>query len=446
MEQPAHWLHIREDDMSFPSASLAYFIVDNLWKRNRIFCSSDYDESLKFLSQYLPFQIHEYRTSEPNKGWVIPPKWDLVKGVICKDGETIFEADNPLKIIALSKSFRGTISRNDLRDHLFYDHRDPDRIPYHFRQMYRPWERDWGFCVTKNFYDSLAPGIYEVEIETKESEGYLRVAEYIKQGDNPEGFAIVAHLDHPGMANDDLSGVAAGVEAFHQLANSKTKFTYRLVLVQELIGSVFYLDTAKKTPAPILESCFVEMVGSNTPLSLQSSHQGKSLLESIVEQKIQKQALPYSKGPFRTVVCNDECVWESHGIPMCTLTRYPYPEYHSDADSMAIISEESLSTAANLIYETIRELDTNILIKRHFDGVFALANPKYNLYIDPGQPAFRDLGLIPNAAKLRSIMDEMPLLPTYSFLTSLADRFQLPIETVNTYLKLWEDKGLISLI
>lgn len=417
---------------------IAYDILEKLWRLNRIFCSTDYDTSLSYLQTILPFKIHEYRSSTPLKGWVIPPKWDLVHASIKQNGNTLFLVDHPLKIIGLSLPFHGVVTLEELKKHLYYDHRNPESIPYHFRQHYRPWERDWGFCVTKDFYDSLSDGNYEVEIETKESEGYLKVAEYVHEGDVPEGFAFVAHLDHPGMANDDLAGVAVGVELFHQLRQMKTKFTYRLVLVQEMIGSVFYLhETHDKT---ILESCFLEMLGSDTPLALQNSRTASSCLENTLLDIAPK----LHTGSFRSIVCNDEAVWESYRIPMCSLSRYPYPEYHSDKDNMAIISNKSLASSVDLLKETINCLDKKVLIKKLFHGVHALAHPDYQLYIDPGQPAFNSYS--EGAVKLRAMMDEIPLLPEYCFADTLAKKVDLPVDSVIDYLKLWQKKRLIHLI
>ena len=213
------------------------------------------------------------------------------------------------------------VSRGELLKHLHYDHRDPQATPYHFRQNYRPWERDWGFCVPQTFCDALAEGEYEVEIATKESIGDLKVASYTKAGDHPETFTFVAHLDHPGMANDDLAGVAVGVELFKRLADSRTKFSYQLILVQEIIGSVYYLGKLPLLREHLVESCFLEMLGSKTDLALQKSYKGETLLEKTLENLIKQ--LPHRVGPFRSVICNDEPVWESYGIPMASISRFP---------------------------------------------------------------------------------------------------------------------------
>ena len=425
--------------------SISFQILDKLWRLNRIFCSSDYDASLDYLQHFLPFKIHEYRSKEPYKGWVIPPKWDLIKATINFKGKAIYEVDHPLKIIGLSKSFKGTVSLEELKLHLHYDHRNPNHIPYHFRQHYRPWEREWGFCVTQQFYDSLQNGMYDVDIVTDESEGYLKVAEYVKEGSNPESFAFVAHLDHPGMCNDDLSGVAVGVELFHRLSQIETKFSYRLVLVQEIIGSVHYLDKALGKNSNVLEACFIEMLGTKTELALQNSRHGKTYLEKTLEKTILDKKITFHQGPFRTIVSNDEAVWESHGIPMSSLARFPYPEYHSDKDNMSIMFEDQLKEVVTLLYDSLMNLEKGTLLKKKFEGVYSLAHPSYNLYIDPGQPAFRNLATAPGT-KLRGLMDEMSLLPSVCFVETISSDLELPVESVLEYLRQWEEKGLISLI
>jgi len=422
---------------------LAYRILEELTLKNRNFCSTDYDYSLEFLQQYLPFQLHEYRDT-PYKGWEIPPKWDLIQATIVKDGQILLDAKHPLEVISLSKSFTGSVSLEELKKHLFFDQRYPQRIPYHFRQLYRPWERDWGFCVTKEFYDALSEGNYEIEIKTKESPGYLKIAEYVKKGKHPEGFAFVAHLDHAGMANDDLAGVAVGVELLQKLSMHETKYTYRLILVQEIIGSVYFLDHTL-ADTPILGSCFLEMLGSNSQLALQESRSGTNYLEQILEKQLQENGASYRKGPFRSIICNDEAVWESHNIPMASLSRYPYPEYHTNADNLSIISREALSEAIHVLYTTALQLDRAVLIEKRFEGVYCLSNPEYQLYVDPGQPAF-DKCVPEDILKLRRLMDEMSLLGKYTFVEELAGRVGLPFDKTMSYLMQWEKKGLIAII
>lgn len=422
---------------------LARKIIEDLWLKNRNFCSSDYDACLDYFKAILPFHIHEYRCEGNDQGWEIPPKCDLIKAAISYEGREIFSAKSPLQVIGLSAPFKGTVPLSELRKHLHYDKRYPDAVPYHFRQNYRPWERDWGFSITQQFYDSLQEGMYTVDIQTKESPGYLRVAELVKQGKTPYGFAFVAHLDHAGMANDDLAGVAVGVDLFHRLFKKETKFTYRLVLVQEIIGSFFYLKYHRDPN--VIESCFLEMLGSNTPLALQASQHGNSHLEQSLKNVLSQRNIEHRTGVFREIICNDEVMWESMGIPMASLSRFPYPEYHSDKDNPSIISDQSLEESISVFEDTIDKLDKSTLVSKHFMGVMGLSNPEYQLYVDPGQPAFK-IFVDANQQKLRQLMDLMPLIPTHIFVEQLSEQVGLPINDTLNYLQRWQDKQLLTLV
>ena len=203
---------------------------------NRVVCSNDYDKTIEYLQEVLPFKVIEYHAGDEYNGWVIPPKWDVREAKIIKDGKVIYDGKwHPLAVISLSRSFHGKVELEELKKHLHYDHRYDDSITFHFRQLFRSWSRDWGFCVPKIFYDSLQEGEYEIIIETEESDGVLKILEYTHQGSLDETF-ILCRSHHPGVANDGLAGSVVGIGSLNALLE-KTKFTYKLVLVQGIIGS-----------------------------------------------------------------------------------------------------------------------------------------------------------------------------------------------------------------
>ncbi len=127
-------------------------LLKDLAPLNRIMCSSDYDRTVDYLCQVLPLTVLEYpAASGEHNGWVIPPKWDVLEATITKDGKLVYDGNwHPLGVIALSAPFEGRVSREALKEHLHYDHRYGDSLTYHFRQQFRSWDRDWGFCVPKD--------------------------------------------------------------------------------------------------------------------------------------------------------------------------------------------------------------------------------------------------------------------------------------------------------
>lgn len=421
-------------------------ILKDLTPLNRVFCSNDYDKAIAYLQKILPFKVIGYKPADEFNGWVIPPKWDVREAKILKNGKVIYDAlQHPLRVISLSKSFHGAVDHKELRKHLYYDCRYKNAVPYHFRQLYRSWCRDWGFCVTKDFFDELEHGKYEVIIETEESEGELKVLDYTHHGSLKETFAFVAHLDHPGMANDDLAGCAVGVEFLRRLSRRPTKYSYKLLLLQEIIGSEYYWGkTNLENKENILESAFLEMLGTNTQLALQASRNEGSNLEYAITKAMNSFGTSYRIGPFKSIVCNDEYIWETYGVPMSSLSRFPYPEYHTDRDNFSIMSEKSLEEAVNILLKTIECLESSVLIFKKFQGNICLSNPKYALYIDPGQVAFGDLPR-ENVKKMRLLMDLIPTLHQPTTVQALSSRVGLSEVDVMAYLQKWVEKGLLEL-
>ena len=421
-------------------------IVGDLYRTNRVFCSPDYDHCVEYLRDILPFETRRFeQDGEPLQGWEIPPRWSVEEAYIARDGEVLYDGtQHPLSVIALSAPFEGTVSCDTLRAHCHTvdeDHDNPEALPFHFRQLYRSWDRDWGFCVPRTVYEELEPGEYEVVIRTRESEGYLDVLEYTHEGEVDETFVFVAHLDHPGMANDDLAGCAVGVEFFERLRERDTKFSYRLVLLQEITASVYYLDALSDTARDrILGAYFLEMLGSDTPLALQRSAQEDAMVERPMEAALEERAETYRTGPFRSVIGNDEIVWEAYDIPMPSLSRFPYPEYHTSDDNPDAIEPERLQESIDVLEETVDRLEQQRMIRKTFRGLPATSHPRYDLYVDTWGTSDD------TAQALRQVMDYLPIAPKYIPLRRLREQFNISNGPLLEYLRQWEKKGLLDLL
>lgn len=420
---------------------------EQLYPLRRYFVSPDYDQALELLGRHLDLRIHRFEPGKQVNRWVIPPGWQCKRATISRGGRCLYDGtEHALRVIALSTSFEGRVSRDELREHLHFDARHHDWVPWHFRQLYRPWERTWGFCVPKTFYDALEPGRYDVLIETDEYPGALKVADSTLPGRRAQTIVLVAHLDHPQMANDDLAGVMVGVRLMQLLGQQPRQFSYRLVIVQELIGSEYYLARMADTGeiASFFGSLFLEMLGSATPLALQRSHGGTAALERALEQQLKSRGLEHRIGAFRMIIGNDEINWESYGVPMTSLSRFPYPEYHSDRDNLSIISPERLEQSAQLVLAALEQLESERWYSRSFRGCPCTSHPDYDLYIDPGQPAFGSQ-TSEQTRRLRMLMDAIPIeLAKPASSAELAERFVLRRDVVDAYLLRWVEKGLLN--
>ncbi|MEQ6890513.1 DUF4910 domain-containing protein [Halomonas sp. CS7] len=420
-------------------------IVSDLSSLNRVICSSDYDDTISYMKEIFPFKELNFPCSDNYNGWVIPPKWDIRSAHIYHNGRLVYDGLwHPMAVMALSAPFNGTVTREELRCHLHYDHRFDDRIPFHFRQLFTSWKRDWGFCVPKALYDSLPEGDYDVLIDTEESPGTLKVLEYHLPGKLEETIVFGANLDHPGVANDGVSGVAVGVALFEMLRERDLKFSYRLVLAPGIMGNEYYLGRMPDDDRQrLLEGVMLEMLGSPTQLNLQLSRSQKSNIELSLQEALGEVDYEHRIGEFESLLLNDEYIWEAYGIPMASLSRFPYPEYHTDADNVALMSEQRLAEALSLVEDAISRLETSPVIKKRFMGNICLSNPEYDLYIDPGQVAFGDKP-DENIRRKRKLMNIIPSISRPTTIRQLAMEVALPMTTVEQYINAWKHCGLLE--
>jgi aminopeptidase-like protein len=422
-------------------------ILQDLTPLNRAVCSLGYDQAVDYLCEALPFRVISVPSSREHNGWVIPPSWDVEEARIVKEGRTIYDGTaHPLGVIGLSKSFSGIVSLEELRGHLYFDHRHDDSIPFHYRQQFRSWFRDWGFCLPKRLFDQLAPGDYEVVIRTREAPGAMKILEYKHQGSSDFAIVLGGNLDHAGVANDGVAGCVVGLEVMRRLRGRKTKFTYSLVLSPGIIGSELYLaGLSRGERGRILEGIFLEMLGSKTPLAVQDSRRSMVSVMHALKASLDQMGLPYRTGPFESIIVNDEYVWENYGIPMISFSRFPYPEYHSSNDSVEIIQETSLNEAVEALIRAVDRLEASPIVIKKFEGNICLSNPQYDLYVDYGQVALGD-SLSDHQRRMRSLMDFLPALDRPTSSKAIADHFGLPEESTLEYLQRWATKGLIDVL
>jgi aminopeptidase-like protein len=422
-------------------------ILEDLTPLSRAVCAIGYDQAVDYLCKELPFRVISVPQSTEHNGWAIPPSWDVAEAKILKDGHLIYDgAAHPLGVIALSKSFSGVVSLDELKRHLHYDHRNDESIPFHYRQQFRSWSRDWGFCMPRRVYDSLGPGNYSVILRTIESPGAVKIIEYRHQGLGGYTIVLGGNLDHAGVANDGLAGCVVGLEVMRRLRGRRTRFTYSLVLSPGIIGSELYLAGLDRVSrGMILEGVFLEMLGSDTPLAVQESRRPMVSSLHALKASLDGLGLAYRTGPFDSIIVNDEYVWENYGIPMLSFSRFPYPEYHSSLDSVSRIRPSSLDEAVNALLGAIDRLEASPMVLKKFEGNICLSNPRYDLYVDYGQIALGD-ELSDKRRKMRSLMDFIPALERPVSVKAIADHVGLPEGDTLEYLQRWQEKGLIELL
>lgn len=427
-------------------------LISDLYLTNRALVSDDYDDALAYIGdRELDLTVREYPSgSEIWDSWVVPQKWTVEHGYIeTTAGDRILSyEDHPLHLFAYSDSYEGWVSREELHDHLRTHPNMPDAIPYHFRLSYRPWDSDWGFCASQNFAESLSDEEYYVSISTTFEDGQMKVGEYHLEGEREETILLLAHLDHIGLANDDLSGVAVGVELMQRLQERTDRtYSYRLLLLPEIIGSAAYLNDEAVDSDRFKCGLFLETLGNDNRLMLQRTFTEDTKIDRIAERLLTTDYDEFEINGFRDEAGDDELIFEAPGyeIPTVSISRYPYEEYHTHFDDMSIIYKDKLEESVEYILDIIDVFECDFTPIRTFNGIPSLANPKYDLYIDPGQPGISESPMA--SANIRDFRDRVfRYLDGDHTVFDIADQFDLQFDFVYDYLLEFEKKGLVERI
>lgn len=424
-----------------PAASMSE-TISALWRLPRDIVSDGYDAALQALATQVPMDIHQYPTGTECLTWLIPEKWTCREARLeSADGRVLFSyRDNPLHCVSYSLPFDGIVTREELFQHLHTHPRLDDAIPFIFKY----YERDWGLCCSKNLKDSLTDEKYRVLIDSESSFGSLKVGECIVRGASDQTFVLCAHLCHPAMVNDDLSGVVVGIQVMQELLKRPgLRYTYRFIILPETIGSVAYLSDHLQLVPQMVGGLFLEMLGLDNPHALQLSFNGNTEVDRCLSTVLTSSSPDAWIGAFRTVVGNDERQFNAPGIrvPMLSLSRvlrgrsngWPYfPEYHSSRDTPELASESRLAESRDLVLRMIDAIETNEVPVNLFQGeVFC---SRYGLHIDAYS----------NPEGNRALFDILFLVDGTRSVNEIARICGISIEVARSVLEELRTRGLIA--
>ena len=419
-------------------------LIQETWFLARELVSDDYDQALTRLAKEVPMTVHQYASGTPVWTWTVPEKWTCHEAYLeTMDGRRIIDHTNhPLHVVSYSLPFDGVVSRDELFNHLHVHPHNPDLIPFVFKY----YQRDWGLCLSQNERDLLDEDQYRVVIRTTFEPGFLKVGEVVVPGEVEESFVLAAHLCHPAMVNDDLTGVVVGLDVMRALLQGpKPHFTYRFLILPETIGSVAYLSHHEALIPKMVGGLFLEMLGNDSGLALQQSFMPDSQTDKTLVAALAGASPDAYVGPYRTIINNDERQFNSPGVrvPMLSLSRVecpellesmylPYPEYHSSGDTPEIVSQERLENARDAVLAMLHAFEHNAYVINHFKGeVFASG---YGIWIDYRQ----------NPEGHRNLFRIMERCDGSRTIADIALELEVPFQAVWEIVRTFAEKELVS--
>ncbi len=340
-----------------------YDFAGRLFPIGRSLTGEGVRETLRMIQEQVPeLEIHEVPSGSQAFDWTVPKEWEITEGYIEDEdgGRVVDYHENNLCVMGYSVPVDRYVSREELFEYVKVEENQPDVIPY-VTSYYSP---RFAFCMSKNKRDSLKPGIYHMVIRSRHFDGVLNYGEIYLPGESEKEVLLSTYICHPSMANNEVSGPVLTTWLAKWLKQQKRKLSYRIVFVPETIGSICYisrnLDVMKRN---VIAGFVLTCVGDDRAYSYLETRKGNTLTDRVM-----KNVLGFAHPDYKTYSFlergSDERQYNAPGVdlPVCDFCRskyVEYPEYHTSADNMDLISPKGFAGAYDVMIQVLKALEYN---------------------------------------------------------------------------------------
>jgi aminopeptidase-like protein len=346
-----------------------YDCVADLYPICRSITGDGVRETLRRLQRVTPLTVHEVPSGTEVFDWTVPREWNVRDAYVKNSrGERVidFRRSN-LHLVNYSVPFRGRMSLEELRPHLFTLPDEAKWIPY--RTSY--YSESWGFCLSHRQLEALPDGEYEVCIDSSLEPGSLTYGECYLAGESTDEILISCHVCHPSLANDNLSGIAIAAHLAKHLGGLALRYSYRFLFIPGTIGSITWLSRNESIAPRIRHGLVLVCLGDSGRFTYKKSRKGDAVIDraavhvlrQLGELEVQEFA-PYGY---------DERQFCSPGfnLPVGRLSRTPhgrFPEYHTSADDLGFVHPSQLAGSFDACLRLLDVLES--------DRTYVSQNPK----------------------------------------------------------------------
>jgi aminopeptidase-like protein len=372
-------------------------LVGRLYPICRSITGDGVRKTLSILSEHIAIRRIEIPTGMEVFDWTIPEEWNIRDAYIADLlGRRIVDfGANSLHVVSYSVPVHQIMSMSELRPHLHILPDQPDLIPY--RTSY--YNRNWGFCLSRNQLEAMGDGPFEVRIDATLEPGSLTIGEIFIPGEIAEEILISTHICHPSMANDNCSGLAIAAFIAARAERAGLRHSLRVLFVPGTIGSLAWLALNDAETWRIAHGLVITGLGDRGDFTYKRSRLGNARIDRAAVHVLSgcggdPKIIDFSPWGY------DERQYCSPGLnlPVGRLTRSPhgeFPEYHSSADDLTFVSAEALEEALVAIEDIIAVIDQ--------DRTYRSTNQK-------GEPRLGKYGLYRTVAGQSGKVPEMAML------------------------------------
>jgi aminopeptidase-like protein len=337
-------------------------LVRDLYPICRSITGDGVRQTLRALARIAPLELVEVPSGTPVLDWTVPPEWNLRDAYVADaSGRRVVDVRaSSLHVVSYSVPVRARMSLAELRPRLHTLPERPDWIPY--RTSY--YDESWGFCLSQRQLDALPEGEYEVVVDSTLAPGHLTYGELVLPGALEDEILISAHVCHPSLADDNLSGMAVAAVLARHLAGRPRRHTLRFLFAPGTIGAITWLARNRERASRIKHGLTLTCLGDAHPFTYKRTVGGASMIDRAAAHVLGRRTgeahqlidfFPYGY---------DERQYNSPGfrLPVGSLMRGrhgQFPEYHTSGDNPDFVSAERLAESLGVLAEIVDVVDGN---------------------------------------------------------------------------------------
>jgi len=344
--------------------SKMYGWATDLFPINRSLTGAGVRETLLYFQKEIPeILIHEVASGTRANDWIVPEEWNVKEAYLLdlQTGHRFDFKDNNLHLMGYSIPVNEIVSREELDSHLHTLPDQPNAIPY----VTSYYSKEWGFCLSENQKSTLSNGKFQVVIDSTLEPGVMNYGELLIPGQSKNEILLSTYICHPSMASNELSGpvVALAISKLVKELENK-RFSYRILLIPETIGSIYYISkNLNEMKENINAGWVLTCMGDEGNYSYIPSRKGGTLADRVSIKTLEELGVNYNKYTFLDRG-SDERQYCAPGVdlPIASLMKSKYgsyPEYHTSLDNLNFITPEGLKESYEMMKTAIEILESN---------------------------------------------------------------------------------------
>ena len=348
------------------SGKKIYNLAKFLWPINRSLTGNGNRKTLKIIKKILVnLKIKEVISDKKVYDWKTPKEWNVKSAYIAdsKQKKIIDFKKNNLHLVGYSIPVKDTFNYNELKKNLFFLKKQKKAIPY----VTSYYKRKWGFCLSYNQFIKLKKNEkYFVNIDSEIKKGKMTYGELLIKGKSRKEVLLSSYICHPSMGNNELSGPCMLTYIAKWIAKQKNlKYTYRIVLAPETIGSIYYINkNLIRLKKNVIAAFNLNCLGDNGQFSFLPSRAGNSYSDEVAKSVLNENKKKYKvyswldRGSDERQYC-----WPMVDLPMCSVMKskfHTYKEYHTSEDNLNFITHKGLNESFKIYKKIIHKIETDI--------------------------------------------------------------------------------------